>query len=511
MAFLIMRPDVSHVASPQFENHVQIFIFHLPMMKLQEPIDLRAKKKVEPARETTKVRNPKFFFSMKKTIVSRPYGKDIHLAATFDRLRAEIAHRSALWDICKARCSFQRWGGYGTGTWTPVKLSVSNVHIFVPIWMIPEPVRHVLNGLLNMVFQECRSALFLRWCICVRKQEFCTLAMHDLGHTTLVSLDVMLLSRSKWVPAYAVFPFTSFWLFHACHFVVFVAPLLGFCSCCFPLLSLSSSVFWGYIREWRWSSVTWRMLVGSSFCSSSCSFFSHWRTEVALRHQFHNTKVSSISVMSILGEVCIPESDCEGFLLKISCGIRLLIIISSSSSHHHHHHLLLLSLSLFLSSSFLFSLSLSLSLFFLFYFQRTASGVENHARATLCGNPAVKCQKLRESCDFGVLEACWKPCPWNVLLHKALKVAILIISSSSSSSLSLSLSFFFLSLLPLSLSLFFLFYFQRTAVASKIMPEQPSAGIRLLSVKNWGKVAILACWRRAGGVLETVPVKRFAS
>ena len=34
-------------------------------------------------------------------------------------------------------------GEEGTGTWTPVKLSVSNVHIFVPIWMIPEPVRHV--------------------------------------------------------------------------------------------------------------------------------------------------------------------------------------------------------------------------------------------------------------------------------------------------------------------------------------------------------------------------------
>ena len=39
------------------------------------------------------------------------------------------------------RCSVR--GEEGTGSWTPVKLGVSNVHIFVPIWMIPEPVREV--------------------------------------------------------------------------------------------------------------------------------------------------------------------------------------------------------------------------------------------------------------------------------------------------------------------------------------------------------------------------------
>ena len=40
----------------------------------------------------------------------------------------------------------------------------------------------------------------------------------------------------------------------------------------------------------------------------------------------------------------------------------------------------------------------------------------------------------------------------------------------------LSLSFFLLSLLLLSFSLFFLFYFQRTAVASETVPEQPFSG-----------------------------------
>ena len=72
-----------------------------------------------------------------------------------------------------------------------------------------------LNGLLNMGFQECRSALFLRWCICVRKREFCIWAMHDLGHTSLVSLAVMLQSRSMWVPAYTVFTFPSVCLLHS--------------------------------------------------------------------------------------------------------------------------------------------------------------------------------------------------------------------------------------------------------------------------------------------------------
>ena len=85
----------------------------------------------------------------------------------------------------------------------------------------------------------------------------------------------------------------------------------------------------------------------------------------------------------------VPESDCEGFLLKISCGIRLLIIISSSSSahhhliiiiiiiissssshhhhhHHHHHHLIIIIIIIIIiiSSSSSFP---SLSLAFLFF------------------------------------------------------------------------------------------------------------------------------------------------
>ena len=118
----------------------------------------------------------------------------------------------------------------------------------------------------------------------------------------------------------------------------------------------------------------------------------------------------------------IPESVCKRFLLKISCGIRLLIIVISSSSSSHHHLIIISSsssssssLSLSLSSSFLFSPSLSLSFFFLsllplslslallsLLFSAHRSGVGNHARATLCGNPAVECQKLRENCKFVV-------------------------------------------------------------------------------------------------------------
>ena len=45
LAFLILHQDVSHVcraqwASPQFENHVQIFTSHLPMMNLQDQVTL---------------------------------------------------------------------------------------------------------------------------------------------------------------------------------------------------------------------------------------------------------------------------------------------------------------------------------------------------------------------------------------------------------------------------------------------------------------------------------------
>ena len=103
-------------------------------------------------------------------------------------------------------------------------------------------------------------------------------------------------------------------------------------------------------------------------------------TVAATRSQSLTVIVSPVDMMGIMG--MIPESVCEGFLLKISCGIRLLIIVisSSSSSHHHfiiisssshHHHLLLLSLSL--SSSFLFSPSLSLSLSSSFLFSPSLS------------------------------------------------------------------------------------------------------------------------------------------
>ena len=65
--------------------------------------------------------------------------QDLHLAATLDRVKSRPPV-GLVRCICKNACSR---GEKGTGLWTPVKLGVSNVHIFVPIWMIPEPVRHV--------------------------------------------------------------------------------------------------------------------------------------------------------------------------------------------------------------------------------------------------------------------------------------------------------------------------------------------------------------------------------
>ena len=59
IALLIMHQDVSHVslakwASPQFENHVQIFTSHLPMMNLQDQVTLTnwpaSKKKIQKRR-----------------------------------------------------------------------------------------------------------------------------------------------------------------------------------------------------------------------------------------------------------------------------------------------------------------------------------------------------------------------------------------------------------------------------------------------------------------------------
>ena len=68
IAFPIMHQDVSHVslaqrASPQFENRVQIFTFHLPMMNLQDQVTLTnwpaSKKKNVLLREPFKQFEPK--------------------------------------------------------------------------------------------------------------------------------------------------------------------------------------------------------------------------------------------------------------------------------------------------------------------------------------------------------------------------------------------------------------------------------------------------------------------
>ena len=96
---------------------------------------------LEPAREVTKVRDPELLFLHEKDYWFRAIWQDIHLAASLDRVKSRDRPPVGLVRcICKDARSR---GEEGTGSWTPVKLSVSNVHIFVPIWMIPDPVRHV--------------------------------------------------------------------------------------------------------------------------------------------------------------------------------------------------------------------------------------------------------------------------------------------------------------------------------------------------------------------------------
>ena len=96
---------------------------------------------LEPAREVTKVRDPELLFLHEKDYWFRAIWQDIHLAATLDRVKSRDGPPVGLVRcICKDARSR---GEEGTGSWIPVKLGVSNVHIFVPIWMILEPVRHV--------------------------------------------------------------------------------------------------------------------------------------------------------------------------------------------------------------------------------------------------------------------------------------------------------------------------------------------------------------------------------
>ena len=89
----------------------------------------------------TKIRDPELLFLHEKDYWFRAIWQDLHLAATLDRVKSRDRPPVGLVRcICK---DVRSRGEEGTGSWTPVKLGVSNVHIFVPIWMIPEPVRHV--------------------------------------------------------------------------------------------------------------------------------------------------------------------------------------------------------------------------------------------------------------------------------------------------------------------------------------------------------------------------------
>ena len=86
---------------------------------------------VEPARETTKVRDPELLFLHEKDCWFKAIWQDIHLAATLDRVKSRDRPPVGLVRcICKDARSR---GEEGTGICTPVKLSVSNVHIFVPL------------------------------------------------------------------------------------------------------------------------------------------------------------------------------------------------------------------------------------------------------------------------------------------------------------------------------------------------------------------------------------------
>ena len=85
---------------------------------------------VEPAREVTKLRDPELLLLHGKDYWFRAIWQDLHLAATLDCVKSRDRPPVGLVRcICKDARSR---GEEGTGSWTPVKLGVSNVHIFVP-------------------------------------------------------------------------------------------------------------------------------------------------------------------------------------------------------------------------------------------------------------------------------------------------------------------------------------------------------------------------------------------
>ena len=85
---------------------------------------------VEPAKEITKVRDPELLFFHEKDYWFKAIWQDIHFAATLDRVKSRDRPPVGL---VRCICKDDRSRGQeNTGTWSPVKLSVSNVHMDDP-------------------------------------------------------------------------------------------------------------------------------------------------------------------------------------------------------------------------------------------------------------------------------------------------------------------------------------------------------------------------------------------
>ena len=91
---------------------------------------------IEPARELTRVKEPEFLFLHDKDFWFRSIWIDLHQAISIDR---KSSRDRAPVGLVRCICKDDQVKGPNA----PIKLKLSNIHVFVPVWMAPTMLRNL--------------------------------------------------------------------------------------------------------------------------------------------------------------------------------------------------------------------------------------------------------------------------------------------------------------------------------------------------------------------------------
>ena len=92
--------------------------------------------RIEPAKELTRVKEPEFLFLHEKDFWLRSIWIDLRQAISIDR---KSSRDRAPVGLVRCICKDEQVKGPNA----PIKLKISNIQVFVPIWMAPTMLRNL--------------------------------------------------------------------------------------------------------------------------------------------------------------------------------------------------------------------------------------------------------------------------------------------------------------------------------------------------------------------------------